>query len=126
MTLSNILLVGLGGFIGSIARYISSVSIDQRLNSSFPYGTFTVNLVGAFLLGLIYGWAAQKSNDVSSARLFLITGFCGGFTTFSAFAFENFNLLSTRMTSTLVAYSLSTVFLGIVLVGVGIWIGKSV
>ncbi|HEY0656721.1 MAG TPA: fluoride efflux transporter CrcB [Chryseosolibacter sp.] len=120
MTFTNILLVGVGGFVGSIARYVSSVSIDQKLNSTFPYGTFTVNLLGAFLLGLIYGWASQNSTDASNTKLFLITGFCGGFTTFSAFAFENFNLLANRMTATSLLYSLSTLILGVILVWVGI------
>jgi fluoride exporter len=126
MTFSNLLLVGLGGFLGSIARYVSSVSIDQKLNSIFPYGTFTVNLMGSFLLGLLYGWTSHNASDVSNTRLFLITGFCGGFTTFSAFAFENFDLLSTRMTASSVIYSLTTVLLGIILVWAGIWIAKSI
>ena len=125
MTFLNILLVGFGGFLGSAARYMSSVSIDQKLNSTFPYGTFTVNLVGAFVLGLVYGWASKNANDVSNTKLFLITGFCGGFTTFSAFAFENFNLLANRMTATALLYSLSTLVLGVVLVWTGIWITKN-
>jgi fluoride exporter len=124
MSFSNVLLVGFGGFLGSIFRYVSSVSIDQKLNSTFPYGTLTVNLVGAFLLGLVYGWATQNSNDVSNTKLFLITGFCGGFTTFSAFAFENFSLMSNRMTTTSLTYSISTLVLGVVLVWVGISIAK--
>jgi fluoride exporter len=124
MTFTNIFLVGVGGFLGSIVRYLSSVSIDQKLNSTFPYGTFTVNLVGAFVLGLVYGWASQNTNDASNTKLFLITGFCGGFTTFSAFAFENFNLLNNRMTPTALLYSLSTLLLGVLLVWIGIWITK--
>jgi CrcB protein len=126
MTFSNIFLVGLGGFFGSIARYVTSISLDQKFNSTFPYGTFTVNLAGAFILGLVYGWASQNSNDVSNTKLFLITGFCGGFTTFSAFAFENFNLLTNRMTTTSVIYSVSTLLMGILLVWLGIWITKQI
>lgn len=124
MTFTNILLVGFGGFLGSIARYVSSVSIDQKLNSTFPYGTCTVNLLGAFLLGLIYGWASQSSNDATNTKLLLITGFCGGFTTFSAFAFENFNLITARMTSLALIYSLSTLVLGVILVWIGICITR--
>ncbi len=126
MTLTNILIVGAGGFLGSVARYLSSVSIDQKLNSTFPYGTFTVNLVGAFVLGLVYGWASQNSNDVSNTRLFLITGFCGGFTTFSTFAFENFNLLTNRMTTTSIVYSTSSLLFGVLLVWIGIWIARHI
>lgn len=121
MNLSNILLVGLGGFLGSIARYVTSISIDQKLNSIFPYGTLTVNLAGAFILGLAYGWTSQQSN----AKLLLITGFCGGFTTFSAFAFENFNLLTNRMTLLSLTYTLSTFVAGVMLVWLGIWISRS-
>ncbi|HEY0742600.1 MAG TPA: fluoride efflux transporter CrcB [Chryseosolibacter sp.] len=124
MTFTNILLVGIGGFLGSVARYLSSISIDQRLNSTFPFGTFTVNLAGAFVLGLIYGWASKFTSDSSEVKLFLITGFCGGFTTFSTFAFENFDLVANRMAATSIIYSLSSLVLGVVLVWIGIWITR--
>lgn len=126
MNLTNALIVGFGGFLGSIARYLSSVSIDQKLNSAFPYGTFTVNLLGSFILGLVYGWATQHQGNVSTAKLFLITGFCGGFTTFSAFAFENFNLLTNRFTTVSITYSIATIILGILLVWAGIVITRNV
>lgn len=126
MNLSNLLIVGLGGFLGSVARYAASISIDQKMNASFPYGTFSVNLVGAFILGLVYGWASQHASNSSNVKLFLITGFCGGFTTFSAFAFENFNLLNNRLTSVSIAYSMTTLILGVLLVWAGIMITRNV
>ena len=121
MTFTNVLLVGLGGCIGSIARYATSLSIDQKLNRSFPFGTFVVNIVGAFILGLVYGWAtSQPQADASNARLVLITGFCGGFTTFSAFAFENFSLITNRSIGMAVSYIALTLILGVFAVWAGI------
>jgi fluoride exporter len=119
------MLVGLGGFLGSVARYLTSVSIDQKLNSNFPYGTFSVNIAGAFILGLVYGWASQNQDGASTTRLFLITGFCGGFTTFSAFAFENFNLLTNRFSLISATYTISTIILGVIAVWIGILITKN-
>jgi fluoride exporter len=126
MTLTNILLVGLGGFLGSIARYLCTVFIDEKANTSFPFGTFTVNIAGAFILGLVYAWASRSSHDVSSLRIFLITGFCGGFTTFSAFAFENFGLINNRSVAISLAYISLTVVSGIVAVWFGIMLMKKI
>lgn len=124
MTLSNILVVGLGGFLGSVLRYVTSVTIDQRLNSIFPFGTFTVNIIGAFALGVISGWLTQTDDGAPTIRLLVITGFCGGFTTFSAFAFENFNLLSGRAVGLSILYVVVSVLLGVLAVWAGIATGR--
>ena len=84
--LSNLLLVGLGGATGSMLRYLC----QRAWNSQFPYGTLIVNLAGCFLIGLL--WGSLKEGETQK-RLLLATGFCGGFTTFSAFTQESMQLL---------------------------------
>jgi len=86
------LLVGVGGFIGSVARYLVALTFVPLL-PGFPFATLTVNVLGSFLIGF-FGELAVSTTLVSpEARLFLVTGFCGGFTTFSAYMFENAALL---------------------------------
>lgn len=88
--MKELLLVGFGGAIGSIARYLSSSFVNSTLNNSqFPYGTLLVNVLGCFLIGLL-----SKSDLLNQEqRLLLCTGFLGGFTTFSAFGLETMNLI---------------------------------
>lgn len=88
-----VLLAGAGGFLGTVARFLTSRFFAVYYPSTFPYGTFIVNIVGCFLIGLIFGIAEKGSFMSAEWRLFLTIGFCGGFTTFSAFAAENLNML---------------------------------
>lgn len=86
-------LIGTGGFIGSIARYLSQQIISKYFPVIFPYGTLSVNILGCFLIGVIYA-LSERGNIVSPEwRSFLTTGFCGGFTTFSTFSYEGINLI---------------------------------
>ena len=88
---NHFLLVGLGGFIGSVLRY--AVYLLFKTNS-FPLATLLVNITGSFVIGLIIGLSLMKGNLMNEQwRLFLATGICGGFTTFSAFSMENIHLL---------------------------------
>jgi CrcB protein len=91
--LKTLLIIGSGGFLGTIARYLTTVYIHRYLPVSFPYGTFTVNLLGCFLIGIFYGLADKGSMLSTEWRMFLTVGFCGGFTTFSTFANDNLALL---------------------------------
>lgn len=87
-----LMLVGTGGFLGSVARYLVGLMFAP-LAPGFPFATLTVNIVGSFLIGF-FGELAVSTTLVSpEARLFLVTGFCGGFTTFSAYMFEHTALL---------------------------------
>ena len=88
--LKNILLVALGGAVGSVCRYI----ISCFPHTSFPWGTFVVNILGSLLIGLLVGWAT-KGVISDGMKLLLITGFCGGFTTFSTFANESLGMMKT-------------------------------
>jgi CrcB protein len=118
--IKNILLVGLGGGIGSIARYLTQKWFAESFASPFPWGTFIVNLAGCFLIGLIYAIAEKTTVFSPQTRLLLITGLCGGFTTFSAFAFENMSLLRSGDTLYFLLYSIGSVVLGIAAVFAGI------
>jgi CrcB protein len=124
MNIYQILFVGTGGFLGSIARYLAGKSIDTKLNAVFPYGTLAVNIIGSFLLGIIYAWATRKTGT-DNMRLFLGTGFCGGFTTFSAFALENINFLNQKMAVTSILYILISLIFGFAAVFIGIVLGKN-
>jgi fluoride exporter len=124
MTLFKILLVGLGGSLGSMARYISVKTIDGRLNALFPFGTLTVNLIGSLLIGIIYAVVSRKTGSAEHWAVFLGAGFCGGFTTFSAFAYENVNLLQQRMAGTALIYMGSSMVLGLLAVALGMALGK--
>ena len=87
-------LVGLGGAIGSIARWqISGVILRQAFDWRFPLGTFTVNVTGCLIIGLLAGLAVKEDYFSSDMRLLLFTGLMGGFTTFSSFGLETFYLL---------------------------------
>jgi CrcB protein len=113
MDLYKILTVALGGALGSVARYLTVRSVDARLNAVLPYGTLVVNVVGSFAIGLLYGLAMRKTGFSEPWRLFLGAGFCGGFTTFSAFAWENFSLWEQKMAPTALVYVAVTLVLGI-------------
>lgn len=89
----TICLIGTGGFIGSVARFLLSGIFTKHNTSLFPFGTFTVNVLGCFLIGIIYALAEKQNLISNDARLFLATGLCGGFTTFSTFGYENIVLL---------------------------------
>lgn len=82
--LKNILLIGAGGFIGSISRYLLSRFVEVRIFTSFPLGTFAVNVIGCFIIGILYGLII-KGSTTPEIRFLLVTGFCGGFTTFQPF-----------------------------------------
>jgi CrcB protein len=125
MILKNILIVGLGGFIGSILRYLTYLFIDKRFEITFPLSTITVNVIGSLLLGIVIG-LSLKDNLNEQLRLLLAVGVCGSFTTFSTFALENFNLLSQREIMTTFLYIGASVFLGLVAVFIGQLIGKMI
>lgn len=116
----NFLFVALGGALGAVCRYSLSL-VTVKLD--FPLMTFITNLVGAFLIGLIAG-LAQKKNLSANLVLFLKTGFCGGFTTFSTFSLEAFMLLQKGAYLTAVLYMVLSVILCIAGVALGFLISK--
>lgn len=90
-----LLIIGLGGGAGSILRYLTQVAVNKIIPElAFPLGTFIVNIVGCFLIGLLYGMSVKHSWLTAEWQLLLITGLCGGYTTFSSFSYESVSLIS--------------------------------
>ena len=111
----NILLVALGGAFGSVCRYL----VARMIATSFPWGTFTVNVIGSLLIGLLVG-LTTKGIVSPEMKLLLVTGFCGGFTTFSTFANESFALMKAGDMMMTALYVAASVIAGIVAVWIGI------
>lgn len=108
--IKQILLVGLGGGLGSILRYGTSVLIKPKL---FPFATLTVNLTGCFIIGLVFALNIKQDGIANNWKLFLVSGICGGFTTFSAFSLENMVLLQSGKTGLALTYIAASILLGI-------------
>jgi CrcB protein len=120
MELKNIIWVGLGGMLGAVARYFFGLLIKSV---TFPYATGIVNIVGALMMGLIMGLSI-KGQISPNLRLFLATGICGGFTTFSAFAWENLELLQQQRYGSFLAYTFGTLALGLAATAIGYLLAK--
>ncbi len=106
----NFLLVGLGGSIGSMLRYAAYLFLS---NKNFPFATFTVNIIGSFIIGLALALSFKDENFLNNWRLFLATGICGGFTTFSALSVENVALLQNGKYFVAIIYIAASIVLGI-------------
>lgn len=111
--LKNILIVGSGSFIGGALRYALSLVMKGSCSGSFPLPTLLVNLIGCFLIGLLYGVFSRTSGVDSGWCLLLTTGLCGGFTTFSTFANESLKMLQTGNVTGFAAYVLISLAGGI-------------
>lgn len=127
MNIVHLLLVGAGGCIGSMTRYLTVAAVDKKLNSIFPYGTLTVNVIGSFALGLLLAWMTKKTGaSTLQWKLFLGTGFCGGFTTFSAFAVENLTLAEQKLHGTAALYVFASIAAGILAVWAGFALARTI
>lgn len=124
MIYKTIALIGFGGMLGSISRYLMSEYITEQFPNAFPFGTFAVNVIGCLLIGLFYGLSERHEWLTPEWRVFLTAGFCGGFTTFSTFAIENMALLETSRYLVFGLYTAGSVIIGILAVILGIVIAK--
>lgn len=120
----NFFLIALGGAAGSVLRYLCQKWVSELYRHSFPLGTFLVNIAGCFLIGLFYALSERSQVFSANYRLLLITGFCGGFTTFSTFSFENMSLLRSGDYGYFLLYTLGSVLTGLLSVYGGTALGK--
>jgi CrcB protein len=121
-----ILLVGSGSFIGGNARYLIARWVGSSLETRFPLATFLINVSGSFVLGVIGGALAQRSvANADALRLALGVGFCGGFTTFSTFAFETHALLEDGSWLPATFNLVGSAVAGLLAVRVGIFVGRA-
>lgn len=117
--MKHLLLVGLGGFIGSVARFlVSKLNLSWHF-LSIPMGTLTVNVLGSFIIGILVGVSVKSDLISTDLRLFLMVGFCGGFTTFSSFSSENLMLMQNGQVVTVLIYTALSILLGFLAVYLG-------
>lgn len=119
--MKSILLVGLGGFIGSVARYkLGGWVLHLTVQEKFPFSTFAINMAGCFVIGVLAGLVEKHDLFSTETRLFLFTGLLGGFTTFSAFGIETVHLLRRGDVGIAGAYVALSVMVGIAVLWLGI------
>lgn len=122
--IKNLFLVAIGGASGSVLRYLVHWIVSKKTLSTFPYQTFIVNIIGCLLIGILVGYLAKNQAQNETLKLLLITGFCGGFTTFSAFGLENINMIQNQNYQLAFIYTSLSLVLGILAVSLGIFISK--
>lgn len=119
----KILAVALGGAIGSTGRYLTALAVESISTSKFPYETLVANLIGCFLIGLLWGYFERLSIS-NEFRLFLFTGVLGGYTTFSTFARENLQFFKAGEPLSALSYILISNLIGLTLVATGFLISS--
>jgi CrcB protein len=120
--MNNVLLVGVGGFIGSAMRYLLAGYVQQLSKSIFPFGTLAVNVIGCFVIGFLSQLAENRGVFSSEARAFVFIGILGGFTTFSSFGNETLNLARDGA----MLNALANIGLNVLLGLLAVWLGRTV
>ena len=121
-----LLWVGLGGFLGSIARYVLSGWAAARWGVIFPWGTFIINISGSFILGFFLAFAQERPWVHPQARLLFAIGFVGAYTTFSTYTYESIRLMMNGQFALAAAYIVGSVVFGLVAVFAGVALGNSI
>jgi CrcB protein len=122
---NHLLLVAVGGGLGSALRFGVGRWMLALLGPSFPFGTFAVNIIGGFLMGVLAGWLARLGEGGEALRLLLGVGVLGGFTTFSAFSLEVYNMITRAEVALAAAYAMSSVAGSVLAVLAGVWVMRS-
>lgn len=124
--LTKIFAVGIGGAFGAIARYLINISPLSNIFQKFPFPTFTVNILGSFLIGFLLVLFTDKYTAHENLRIAVIAGFLGAFTTFSTFELEIFELIRERYFASAFAYLFLSVLIGFIGVAGGVWLAKRI
>lgn len=122
----SILVVAAGSGLGGIMRYLLQLLVYKLYPSVFPVGTFSINVIGCFLIGVFFALAEKQQVVSTDTRLFLITGICGGFTTFSTFSLDNLLLLKSGNFLYFFLYAVGSLVLGLLATYLGITLFKTV
>jgi len=122
----HILAIGVGGALGALARYALGGAVHRALPGFFPYGTFVVNLLGCLLFGLVIGLAESRFVVGPATRAFLLVGVLGGFTTFSSYTFESFELLRSGQFGAASANVVGQIAFGLLALWAGFGVGRAV
>lgn len=117
--MKTIIYVALGGAIGSVLRYLTTILVSKYWSNNFPMATFLTNIFGCFFIGLLLGILTKNNLQNSDLKWFLITGFCGGYTTFSAFGLENVTLFQNNNSLLAIGY----IGLSIIISLFSVWLG---
>jgi CrcB protein len=119
-----VILVGVGGGIGSIFRYLTATLVNKYIQTAFPWAIFTANILGCLLVGLLLGFFERHQLTNPDLKYLFVTGFCGGYTTFSTFAAENVSLFQSGNTLTAFLYIAASILVGLLAVWVGLSLTK--
>ena len=121
----QLLLVGLGGFAGAVARWLVDGWVSERNPTAFPFGTLVVNLTGSFLLGVLFAWVIERNVLPADVRAPVMIGFIGAYTTFSTFMLESWRLVEDGAWALATANLVGSVVLGLVAVVAGLAVGRA-
>ena len=119
------LFAGIGGFTGSVLRYALNIFFDKIHLNSLPYSTFTINITGSFVAGILMALFLKHPSFNEELRVLLVIGFCGGLTTFSGFAYENLMLIQQSKYPEFIIYSFLSLTTGIISVVTGMWLANN-
>jgi len=122
--MNTLLMVGFGGFLGTVCRFVVYRWVERAFQNPFLLGTFGVNVIGSLLIGIILGLFVKGTIVSEEVKVILATGFCGGFTTFSAFSFESVQLIEQEQYGLFAAYTLGSIVLGVLMVMLGLYITR--
>ena len=122
--IKTLLLVGIGGGLGSVMRYLTAYIVGKFYDNPFPLATFSVNILGCLLIGILIGVFGKQLSPNDDLKYLFITGFCGGYTTFSTFSAENIQLIQSGNYVIPALYIASSVLFGILAVFLGMFLVK--